>query len=74
MTIRSFLLTLLALTAFFLILSACSGDREPSLAPDECAATTYKFDTCYVTLLDGRTIPCIVALRSGAISCDWGVE
>ena len=74
MTLRSFLCTLFALTAFFLLLSACNSSRESSLAPDECAETTYKFDTCYVTLLDGRTVPCIVAVRSGAISCDWGVK
>lgn len=74
MTIRSFLFTLLAFTALFLILSACGGNRESSLAPDECAETTYKFDTCYVTMLDKRTIPCIVLKRSGAISCDWGVK
>jgi len=69
-TLRSFLFTLLAFTALFLFLSACD-DRESSLAPDECAETTYKFDTCYVTTLDKRTIPCIVLKRSGAISCDW---
>ena len=73
MTLRSFLFTLLALTALFLFLSACD-DRESSRAPDECAETTYKFDTCYVTMLDKRTIPCIVLKRSGAISCDWAVK
>jgi len=73
-TLRSFLFTLLALTALFLFLSACNAARESSLAPDECAETTYKFDTCYVTMLDGRTIPGIVKLGSGAISCDWGVK